>query len=127
MMVSSRAQLLRPLGTALAVAVVVALAPGRAAAECGDYVHILNDRSDAPPAGAPESPRKPCHGPGCSNQPASPVPLSAPAAPPADPKEGAARATDSPRDDDRTGWHLPSSPDAVPEHVPQPIFHPPRA
>jgi hypothetical protein len=77
--------------------VVVCLSPGRAAAQCGDYVKILNDVNlnnsplhDAPLARqhttgrANESqpaPQKPHHCPKCSNSPSRDVP-SAPPAPP---------------------------------------------
>jgi hypothetical protein len=80
---------------AFAIAVSLAASAGRAAAECGDYVTILNGSGssghqsgtrsghDAVPGGTPTpAPAKPpCHGPNCSGSPAREAPPLAPVAP----------------------------------------------
>ena len=52
--------------------------PSRAAAECGDYVHI--EKKTTTDADIPTTGHKPCNGPTCSSKPATPVaPISVPA------------------------------------------------
>ena len=121
----------RPVGIALAVLAAAACSPGRAAAECGDYVHIVKDdpvKASTPGHGEPIAPRPPCHGPGCSEKPATPVlPLTAPVTDTEGPKELAAR---TPGDADPAagpGWVVPVEPAGRPSRIPNPIFHPPRA
>ncbi|MBX9585406.1 MAG: hypothetical protein K2X87_34295 [Gemmataceae bacterium] len=65
-----RTQVLRVVGAAVAAA-AVASSPGRAAAECGDYVRIARVvPAEHPPADGPAP--KPCDGPGCSGRPPRP-------------------------------------------------------
>jgi hypothetical protein len=121
---------------ALLLVVVACSTPERAAAECGDYVTILNGSQSATHA-APvsnlnpeQSPAKPpCHGPNCSSSPARefpPVP-PAPTTSTSTVKESArnssaadtaAAALGSPFDRDLTS--------PLPIHRASSIFHPPR-
>lgn len=58
----------------MAVLAAVTFSPSRAAAECGDYVHIVKNDSTPQPI-LP----KPCDGPTCSQRPLPPIaPLSVP-------------------------------------------------
>ncbi|MBX9623264.1 MAG: hypothetical protein K2X82_05580, partial [Gemmataceae bacterium] len=97
---------------------------GRAAAECGDYVHVANQ----PTAGElPHPAPKPCDGPSCSGSPATPVlPVTAPTGESSRGHEWAATAEPvAPTAANGHGRLVPADA-AVPAHVPQPIFHPPR-
>jgi hypothetical protein len=120
---------------ALLLVVVACSTPARAAAECGDYVTILNSSQNASHTTSvanpnPEQmPAKPCHGPNCSSSPARefpPVP-PAPSTSTNSVKESARNAagTDdavaalgSPFDRDLTSPH--------PIRRASSIFHPPR-
>ena len=74
--------------------------PGRASAECGDHVIILNGpaaaNSKAPSAPTPDAlpaaPRPPCHGPNCSGSPAPKAPVAPLTAPTTQFKEQAGQA-----------------------------------
>lgn len=111
---------------ACAIVAAVVLSPGRAAAECGDYVHIATAQS--PSGSAPQNPpHQPCTGPGCSDRPTAP--LVPPAAPVTGPSESQEWAMALPGDADRggdRGWAIPSTLASLPVHFPDSIFHPPR-
>src|SRR5262249_1477873 len=66
-------------GVALALWVSGLLAPGRAAAECGDYAHLGARRETLAPPAVPPHARppesQPCSGPTCSGRPTAPVPV----------------------------------------------------
>lgn len=121
----------RATGAALVAAAVFLLAPGRASAACGDYVTIAgqdyrvmqSDQTDHNPA----VPARPCHGPGCSQRPDTPVaPLTAPVTASAQPKD----CTIRPAEDDTPagpGHLIPFSSSGRPARSPSAIFHPPRA
>ena len=129
--------LIRRTGIALAIAAAAVCLPSRVGAACGDYVHIADtpvadDRGratpDRPDASRGESPRPPCHGPGCSNGPATPTPpLTAPVTDSSRPKQLAARTAGDPDPAAGPGWHHPTDLCGPPFRVPTSIFHPPRA
>jgi hypothetical protein len=129
-MVAALRAVVRSAGIAFAIAAGVALAPSRASAACGDYVHVAKDGAEAnDPSrlGESDMPR-PCHGPGCSSQPTPPIlPLTAPVTAPAGAKELAARAAGDTNDHGGSARHL--IPEAIGSAVrtSTPIFHPPRA
>jgi hypothetical protein len=126
---------LRRTGIALAIAAAAVCLPSRAGAACGDYVHIADnpaadDRgkaaSDLPDGSRGESPRRPCHGPGCSNGPAAPAtPLTAPVTDTAGPKQLAARTTGDTDPAAGPRWHHPADLSGPPVRIPTSIFHPP--
>ena len=127
----------RSAGVAVAIAVAVLCAPGRAAATCGDYLHVGGDQPAADvnkPAGdhgsqhQQNTPRPPCDGPSCSGKSGTPVaPLSAPVTDPGASKQWAARGGAEADGGGGTRWSAPISSDSSPIHVPGSIFHPPRA
>jgi hypothetical protein len=84
-MLSPLTSLFRGWRAALLLVVIACATPGRAAAECGDYVTVLNDQATnvrhamPAPVGAPASPKAPCSGPNCSRLPDRHAPLPAPA------------------------------------------------
>jgi len=130
----------RACGVVLAIAGGAAFSPGRAAAECGDYVHIVNGThsptsapglpATLPPdaGGQPESPRKPCDGTNCSGKPSPPaIPPGVPSAGPSDYKSCAVGTATSPAQMIGTGWGIPVETNEPPIHRGNPIFHPPRA
>lgn len=123
--------------TAVAIALLVggvAFAPGRAAADCGDYVRIAGRPMaghDTPTPGHadPEmpTPAKPCHGPNCSSNPTTPAPpLTAPVTDPSGSKEWAARFVAAEGADAGTDSLPPITSDAGAVSRPGTIFHPPR-
>lgn len=122
---------LRTVAAAALLTAGVAFAPGRAAAECGDYVRIGNAPMvghDRPADLGMPFPGKPCDGPGCSDRPSTPAPpLSAPVTDPSGSKEWAARfAADLVADaGGRSLLPLTSETGAVSR--PGSVFHPPRA
>src|SRR5262249_4327912 len=99
------------------------LTPGRAAAACGDYVHI----ADAP--GQPDTPSMPrsCNGPGCSNHVPTPIlPLTPPPSS-SQSKDCTTRlAVEANRADVLSRTYLPDA-DGEPIRISRAIFHPPRA
>jgi hypothetical protein len=118
----------------LLLVVVACASPQRAAAECGDYVTILN----APPGSAhhamPASPdsgdapaRAPCHGPNCQGAPVKHYPPLAPAAPVGPQAKEQAQYLESVGDAD-----APPAPFDRDSSSPRPVkrassvFHPPR-
>ena len=135
MRVLGHAPVLRPAGAALAVIAAIVAFPGRSAAECGDYVHIVKDRVAAESSrlddifGQSEQkpPRSPCHGPNCSGNPSAPVPpITAPVSD-AGSKELAARATSDANRADGREWVIAPGLRGSPTRLPSLIFHPPRA
>lgn len=119
----------RFVAAAVLAAVGLLAAPDRAAAGCDDYVSVAPDTSDDPAAGhnAPAGPAAPCHGPGCSNAPSHPAPLSAPVTAPTETDPWAAGLRDEPDPADATTRRLRPADDGRTVHFPRPIFHPPRA
>jgi len=115
----------KPAGIAVAVLVAVAFAPGRAKAECGDYVHIL---PDAPAANGQPAPKAPCNGPHCSGKPAAPTaPLTIPAS---DSEVNELLTNGSGYDNDLNHTkerHFREMSVTLPSTIPTSIFHPPRA
>ena len=135
MVVSPRA-VVRAIGIALAITAGVAFPPTRAAAGCGDYVHLavrpVGPTGEAAPFPAnhkrEDLPRPPCHGPECSNRPSQPSPpLTAPVPESGGAKELAARSNAN--DDWADGQSRHRIPRTIgsPVHLPLPIFDPPRA
>jgi hypothetical protein len=132
MPVRGRTPILRWVAAAGLLAAGVAFTPGRAAAECGDYVRIdgrllaPHDRPGQADHGLP-LPGKPCHGPGCSGAPAAPsLPVTAPVADPTGSKQWADRFA---ADLDAAAGGRPLPPltsDDGPVSRPGSIFHPPR-
>jgi hypothetical protein len=119
-----RSQLSRAVRLAL-VPVVVLCCAGRAAAECGSYVTIIDEKGQAHPVGEHGQPKGPCHGPFCDGGPKAPAPTPpAPVNPFPDVKGLLADAGD----DSGPGVARRSSfdPDGSPIHEPRPVFHPPR-
>lgn len=113
----------RAAAAALAAVVVVGLAPARAAAACGDYVHVAGKPTADHPPPAPN----PCDGPACSGHPAAPQPVST--APAGDTSRGHEWAATTPAEPTPAGGRSRLAPRAAagaPLGVPQPIFHPPR-
>jgi hypothetical protein len=112
---------LRLPAVAAIVLLAAAFAPGKAHAECGDYVMVGKHAAD----GMSSKPAVPCHGPHCSQR--SNMPLVPPAPPPsAAPVDWAAFIarlhvpTDSGRD------FLRGDISAYPIRLTDSIFHPPR-
>ncbi|MBX9579418.1 MAG: hypothetical protein K2X87_03845 [Gemmataceae bacterium] len=131
MPVRGRTPVLRLVAAAGLLAAGLAFTPGRAAAECGDYVRIAGQ--PMAPHGGPgqadhgqPTPGKPCHGPGCSGHQTTPVPVTAPVTGPGGSKEWAARFG-ADLDAAATGRTLPplTSEDGSVSR-PASIFHPPR-
>jgi hypothetical protein len=121
---------LRLCGVAFAALAAVACSSGRAAAACGDYVHVVTDgaQADSPAMpGEPDLPRPPCHGPGCSGQPTPPIPpLTAPVTEPTGAKELATRAAGDAGDHGGSARHPVPEAIGSPVRTSTPIFHPPR-
>jgi hypothetical protein len=124
----------------IAIAVGIALTPGRVLATCGDYVLIegqspvrqhLNHLPVTAPGesqGNPDSPRAPCHGPGCSKAPNDSIPpLTAPTGGETDSKNPPAPLSGAAPGDGGMSWECHFIASGRPIHLPNPIFHPPRA
>jgi hypothetical protein len=126
--------LIRATATALLLAAGVFASPGRATADCGDYVTIAGQPSAhhamPAPGDAPqgETPRKPCNGPNCSKKQDPPVaPVRAPAPPTGDTKPVATNhGADTLPTADRGGW-VTTSDSAKPIFTSTSVFHPPRS
>lgn len=116
------------------VAVVACLSPGRASAECGDYVIIL------PPSGTPHPAKPepttapqpipvtpPCHGPNCSGSPTRETPPASPPATGGLMKESARHSAGTDFVPSVSGSPFPRD-DTSPRPVRRAssIFHPPR-
>ena len=100
----------------------VALAPGGAAASCGDYVHVVTDH---PPA-SPHGPAAPC--PGCSKAPAPPaIPLTAPVGSPSESEQSVALTSLAGGARPVPGWRRWTTASPQPVLLTSSIFHPPRA
>ena len=112
---------------AVAVAVLavagVALAPGGAAASCGEHVQIVTDHPSTP---QPAGPAAPC--PGCSKAPVTPVlPLSAPVPSPSESEHSGALTAAAAGLRPSPGWTHAMTANPQPVRLPSTIFHPPRA
>ena len=55
--------------------VVLCASGTKASASCGDYLHIVADKSQTPNGNTPNQPRPPCHGPSCHQAPVMPTPV----------------------------------------------------
>ena len=115
----------KSIGIAVAILVAAACSPSRAAAECGDYVHLSKDASDtgtSTPVG-----HRPCDDPNCSGKPATPAaPISVPVNDSEGSKEFAARAGgDADPNDTRETFTRQVSLN-LPDPILAAIFHPPR-
>jgi hypothetical protein len=126
----SRISGLHGIGVAIVAAVVLGYFPSRVAAECGDYVIILNKPTDKhilPHLPAhPDSPGK--HDPvrlHCSDSPPTPSPLAGFETVSTDSKESIDQLTDKFDLGNKPRWHSTISHDR-PIHMPRSIFHPPR-
>jgi hypothetical protein len=120
-------RVLRAAGVAILPVVALAVGTGRAAAECGSYVTILDDQGRVQtPADHPPMPQAPCHGPNCHSTPAAPAPVPpAPTGPAPDAKAlGILDAAEPGRPS--AGLH-PAGAAGSAVGRPNPIFHPPRA
>jgi hypothetical protein len=119
-------------GIALAIAASAVLSPGRAAAECGDYVHIVTNTHTSAPMppdsdSDPKAPRKPCDGPDCSGNPSPPViPAGAPATWSTDSNNWVVGVVAVATQLIGPGWWIPRLPTKLPIDRENPIFHPPR-
>lgn len=122
---------------ALLLVAVACFSPGRASAECGDYVTILNAPANHPhaapqpehhPATEPPAPVKPpCHGPNCSGAPNRELPPLAPVATTAPAVKDLARLL-GPIDPDShvRGRFERDHSSPRPVRRPSDVFHPPR-
>ena len=133
-MVALSRNLIRATATALLLAAGFFVSPGRAHADCGDYVTIAGQPSAHHEMPAPgdahqgDTPRKPCNGPNCSKKQDAPAaPLRAPAPPTGDTKPVATNhGADLPPTADRGGWVIPSD-SGLPISISTSVFHPPRS
>jgi hypothetical protein len=122
---SAHSRFARHAGVALLPAVIVLGCAGRAAAECGSYVTIIDEKGQAHPAGEHGQPTAPCHGPFCDGGPKAPAPTPpSPVNPVPDVKGLLADAGDEPGPGGSRRWRL--DPGGSPIHEPQAVFHPPR-
>ena len=65
-----------------ALPIVMLCAPeNRAAASCGDYVHIVSKSASSTDPHTPAAPQSPCNGPGCQQQKAPAMPMPTPVPP----------------------------------------------
>src|SRR5262245_41041356 len=115
-----------PAAAALALLGVLALAPGRAAAACGDYL-MAGGHSAKAPDQSPATPSAPCpcRGPQCSQLPDSP--LAPPTAPPTFvPAEWATVSASLHSPSTTRGDALPDDRAARSIRQANSIFHPPR-
>ena len=134
MVAISRNRLVRLPAAAFLLAGGFFVSPGRASADCGDYVTIAGQPSAhhaMPPADdtkPTDSPRRPCNGPNCSKRQDSPItPSRAPVTPTGETKSLEVRiGADLPPDSDG-GWRLLDATSAQPIRMSRSIFHPPRS
>lgn len=125
---------------ALPLVAVVLLSPGRATAECGDYVtirnapagsvhHVPSDAPNAVPvAETPTPAKRPCHGPNCSGSPVREAPPMAPVAPAGPRAKELVRLLDfihGPDTDPGSGFDRDTT-SPRPVSRADAIFHPPR-
>jgi hypothetical protein len=130
-MATSLPPLIRGWRAALLLVAVACATPGRARAECGDHVTILNGPvakfDGASAAGHTPGPQKaPCSGPNCSRSPQRQAPDPAPA--PTSGPQGKEAAVAAGSADERDGASA-RAPDPVPGSLVRrttSIFHPPR-
>ena len=120
-------RVLRAAGVALLPVVALAVGTGRAAAECGSYVTILDDQGRVQtPADHSPIPKAPCHGPNCHGTPAAPTPIPpAPTGPAPDAK--ALVVLDGTHPGDPSDGLFPTDVAGPVVGRPNPIFHPPRS
>lgn len=118
------ARLPLPLVAALGLGVGgAALAPGAAAASCGDYVTVV-DRLDGD---GPTHPLPPAPCPGCSKAPAPPAaPLTAPTTGVSDSDHPTAAAEPGPAHGSASRWAVGRQFECRPIRPAGSIFHPPR-
>ena len=111
----------------MAILVGVGCLPSRAAAECGDYVHIAKQT----PANAEQSapmPKPPCDGPNCSQRPATPVlPVSVPISEVEVSKQFTQALASDLHASDVRGFYFVQVQLSLPDPIPTSIFHPPRS
>ena len=137
-MALSRRSLRGALKAALAVLAVAALSPTKAAASCGDYLHVLPPGETAPPAAAagmpgqdqgdratPQPVRCPCRGPDCSQRSELPLLPTAPA-PTTSPNQLEAILAAEPEADADRAVPLRGDSPTLPSAHPSSVFHPPR-
>jgi hypothetical protein len=106
----------------MAILAAIAFSPNRAAAECGDYVHIGQTGPDGL-----KLPVKPCDGPHCSQKPATPaIPLTLPTTESEGAKTIAALAA-ADGDGVSRGQVIVQRAVLLPDPIPTSIFHPPRS
>jgi hypothetical protein len=128
-MATSLSPLVRGWRAALLLVAVACATPGRAKAECGDHVTILNGpaaNSDGASAAAPAPQKVPCSGPNCSRAPQrqDPDPAPAPTSGP-EGKEAAVPAGSAEERDSGSARVSDLAPGALVRR-PTSIFHPPR-
>lgn len=120
---------------ALLLVVIACATPGRASAECGDHVRILNgataDSSDNGTPAATDTPspapgKAPCSGPNCSQAPERHSPPFAPAPPDSPQGKDVARLLGSVAMPDRGSAPVGDFASPLPVRRPSSIFHPPR-
>src|SRR5688572_24240956 len=118
---------LRTVGIAVAVLAAAACSPSRAAAECGDYVHIATDTPDTTKP-QPLLPRQPCDGPSCSQRKLPPIaPLTAPSTGVPVLKSFAEMLPLGDTSEARHGCFAIQESLTLPDPFPSSIFHPPRS
>jgi hypothetical protein len=139
-MASSLRSLFRGWWAALLLVVVACASPGRATAECGDYVVILNTNDPASPDGRatpfstptgsvehPASPKVPCSGPNCSRSPERhPAPF-APVSPPGPHGKEVVQTLGSVEPTDSASSRICDFISPRPIRRASSVFHPPRA
>jgi hypothetical protein len=111
----------------------IALTPDRAAASCGDYVHILAPGQTAPDAKgvSPDRPAKsapacPCRGPECSKGSYPPALPGAPAPAPTGQSQLDAVLHADAQPDAGAGSLIGTESLFLPAPFPSSVFHPPR-
>jgi hypothetical protein len=128
--------LFRAWRAALLLVAAACASPGRASAECGDYVVVLNGQTlthsaERPPSTsltreAPADPKGPCSGPNCSRSPDHPVPPFAPAPAPGPHGKEAAQTLGSDEPAECRSSRLDDFISPRPVRRAVSIFHPPR-
>jgi hypothetical protein len=123
---------------ALLLVAVACATPGRAAAECGDHVIILNAKASASRDGratpsstegaaeSPVAPRPPCSGPNCSSAPERHPPPSAPVPSSGPTGKEAAQALVQIEQPDRASARVGDLMSPRPIRRASSVFHPPR-
>jgi hypothetical protein len=118
-------------GAAIALLAASIFSPGRAFAECGDYVMVggkhapMASHNETGPVGIPSPAPCPCHGPGCSRQPQAPILPPAPA-PTVTPTEWACLVASVQDGSVAIGRVTDQATAIIPMGCVGSIFHPPR-